>query len=79
MIGRGNGCRDKFVLREVLMVCCVLNRLLYRVWNVGARCMWGDRRRLVVLSTMRSCVCVRKVYWKGCGNAATARDGLDTA
>jgi len=24
-------------------------------------------------------VCVRKVNWKGCGNSATARGGLDTA
>ena len=29
-------------------------------------CMWGDRG-------------VRNVNWKGCGNAATARGGLDTA
>ena len=43
VIGRGKGCRDKFVLREALIVCCVVKRLLYRVWNVGARCMWGDR------------------------------------
>ena len=24
-------------------------------------------------STMRSCVFLKKVYWNGCGNAATAR------
>jgi len=45
--------------------------------NQGGHCgggrMWGDRRRLGYT------VCVRKVYWKGCGNAATARGGLDTA
>jgi len=42
VIGRGRGCRDKFVLREAFIVYCVVKRLLYRVWNVGARCMWGD-------------------------------------
>jgi len=43
VIGRGKGCHDKFVQREALIVCCVVKRLLYRVWNVGARCMWGNR------------------------------------
>jgi len=38
-IRRGKECRDKFVLSEALIVYCVVKRLLYRVWNVGARCV----------------------------------------
>jgi len=48
VFGRGKGCRDKFVLREALMVCCVVKRLLYRVWNVRARCMQGIETGCVV-------------------------------
>jgi len=68
--------------RVVTCFCVMISVLLHfedvfgrrnqgRHWGGG--CMWGDRRRLGYK------VCVRKLYWKGCGNAATARGCLDTA
>jgi len=82
VIGRGKGCCDKFVLREVLVSatlwkdCCIV----CGTWERGA-CAGietGCVVRSLPLSTMRSCVCLRKVYWNGCGNAPTARGGLGT-
>ena len=37
VIGRKKGCRDKFVLREALIVFCVVKRLLYEcgTWERG--------------------------------------------